>query len=162
MCKCSHKRLHKLKHSIILEDTAYLYQTSWMQTQFGMQRILCHVQLTALLSNTTGPRCCRVWILCSVSDSHGEALRMLTWQEYLGSVLRSTAWPYPGTTLPDLSVLLANSFTSSALGSSPSCITYQYGISRIMPAQGFSCAAWSCQLAVLGTQCKQLCTLQLV
>ena len=57
--------------------------------------------------------------------ANDKALRMLTWQEYLGSVLRRTAWPYPGTTLPDLSVLLAKSFTSSALGSSPSCNTNQ-------------------------------------
>ena len=69
--------------------------------------------------------------------SHAKALRMLTWQEYLGSVLRSTAWPYPGTTLPDFSVLLAKSFTSSALGSSPSCTTEPACLVFVVPLHRF-------------------------
>lgn len=54
--------------------------------------------------------------------SFGKCLRANSlWQVYLGSVLRSTACPYPGTTCPDFSVFQMNSLSWSSVTSSPTC-----------------------------------------
>lgn len=58
---------------------------------------------------------------------------ILAWQVYLGSVLRNTAWPYPGTTLPLFRVDHTNSVTSSLLGFPPSwCETKQASVALRM------------------------------
>ena len=45
------------------------------------------------------------------------------WQVYLGSVLRNTAWPYPGTTCPDFKRPHTYSLSCSSVESSPISFT---------------------------------------